>query len=137
MNKFFTSLMLGASLLFATGCSTTMKSIFDKAADTPVYVGTIVGDIKTADELTDDNEPVYLYQVSINKVTLYHYFIQVTVEDIDAKGEATSMYVQHKSDAKTDWTVNAETVTNHGYTFVGWVTDNEVSTSSNGSDQSN
>lgn len=122
--------MLATSLLTATGCSTAFKSIFDQAADTPVYIGTIVGDIKTADELTDDNEPVYLYQVSINKVTLYHYYIQVTVEDIDTKNMATSMYVQHKSDAKTDWTVNAETVTNHGYVFKGWVTDNEPSTDS-------
>lgn len=90
-----------------------------------MYIGTIVGDIKTADELTEDNEPVYLYQVSINKVTLYHYYIQVTVEDLAAKVDATSMYVRYRSDAKTDWTVNAETVTNHGYTFQGWVANTE------------
>lgn len=136
MNKWITSLLLGTSLLFATGCSTTFKSIFDKAVDAPVYVGTIVGDIKTADELTEDNEPVYLYQVSINKVTLYHYYIPVTVEDIDMRGDAAAMYVQHRSDAKTDWTVNGDTVTNHGYTFQGWVTANE-STSETSTSQIN
>lgn len=114
MNKKIAAATLMLATIPLTGCGQTAKNIFNWAAEQPLYTGTVINVQR------DDTDSVNLVRVSLNKSTVFNYYIPVTDEQLASKTE--SMYVQYKKDAKEEWLIDGDKVTNHGYTFINWVT---------------
>lgn len=105
------ALALGSLVL--SSCSTSM---LEKFVGAPTYTATVI-----SPHVSDDN--VTLYKVTLDKFSLYNYYIEVT----DTEHQSTYMTVRYDKEEKKTWTIDDKEVTNHGYIFVGWKT--EMSTS--------
>lgn len=101
-------LLLPVMALSLTSCT---DNAFDIIAGAPSYTGTVVSHVHP-----DEDEDTDLYRVTLDKVTLFNYYIDVD----DTAGESEYMTVKYDSSKKMEWKVDGKTVTNHGYTFVHW-----------------
>lgn len=101
-------LLLPVMALSLTSCT---DNALDILVGAPSYTGTVVSHVHP-----DDDEDTDLYRVTLDKITLFNYYIDVD----DTTDECEYMTVKYDSSKKMEWQVDGKTVTNHGYTFVHW-----------------
>lgn len=119
---------LTASLMALTGCSSIGIDISPTVTATvhEIVEGCVLKTEVQASTSTEVSEivdtPTYtLALVTLDKTTLFHYYLDVTAREEVLVG--AKFLVEYNKENKKTWYLNdgKSTVTNHGYTIVGEV----------------